>query len=81
MVRLTDLEDIHWAQPSGAPRPLIHASVCCDKLVSGDIAHECQLTPRPHSLLVCVLRSHVGPCVFEELAHRAGEVGSPEELA
>ena len=43
MVRLTDLENIHWSQPSGAPRPLIHASVCCNKLVSGEIAHDCDL--------------------------------------
>jgi hypothetical protein len=49
MVRLADLENIHWSQPSGAPRPLIHASVCCDKIVSGEIAHECHLMPCPHS--------------------------------
>lgn len=81
MVRLTDLDNIHWSQPSGAPRPLIHASVCCDKIVSGEIAHECHLTPCPHSLVVCVLKSHAGPCVFEELARRADEVDSAARRA
>jgi hypothetical protein len=76
MVRLTDLEDIHWSQPSGAPRPLVHASVCCDKVISGEIPHECHLTPRPHSLVICVLKSHTSRCIFEELARRADEVDS-----
>src|SRR5262249_52782636 len=30
-VRLTDLHDIHWFQPPGAPRPLVHAYVDCTK--------------------------------------------------
>jgi hypothetical protein len=81
MVRLTDLENIHWSQPSGAPRPLIHASVCCDKIVSGEIAHECHLTPGPHSLVVCILKSHASPCVFDELARRADEVDSAARIA
>ena len=80
MVRLTDLENIHWSQPSGAPRPLIHATVCCETIVSGAIAHEC-LAPCSHSLVVCVLRCHTSPWVFEELARRAGEVDSAAHTA
>ena len=75
MVRVRDLRDIHWSQPNGAPRRLIHASVCCNKVVSGAIAHECHLTPPPHDLVVCVLKCHTAPCVFEELSGRADEAG------
>jgi hypothetical protein len=63
MVRVTDLQDIHWLQPNGAPRPLIHAYVSCTKIQSGDISHDCHSTSPPHSLLVCVLKSHAAPCV------------------
>jgi hypothetical protein len=75
-IRVRDLRGIHWSQPGGAPRPLIHASVHCDDLVSGEIAHECHLTPPPHYLVVCVLKRHTARCVFEELARRADEAGA-----
>jgi hypothetical protein len=73
MVRVADLEDLHWFQPSGAPRPLIHASVCCNKFVAGEIPHECGLTPRPHYLVVCLLKRHTAAGVFDELSRRAHE--------
>jgi hypothetical protein len=75
MARLEDLRDIHWSQPNGAPRRLIHASVRCDKVVSGEIAHDCHVTPPPHDLVICVLKSHTAPCVFEELSQRADRAG------
>ena len=68
MVHVTDLEAIHWAQPSGAPRPLLHAIVSCDRVVSGAVEHRCQQTPPPHRLLVCLLKCHLPPAVFERLA-------------
>ena len=71
MARVGDLQDIHWSQPNGAPRRLIHASVCCNKIISGELAHECHLRPFPHNLVVCVLKSHTAPSVFEELSRRA----------
>lgn len=70
-VRLADLENVHWFQPSGAPRPLIHAYVRCTSLESGDLTHECDSTSGPHHLLVCVLKSHICPAVCEELSLRA----------
>ena len=76
MVRLADLEDVHWSRPGGAPCALIHASVRCNRLVAGDIAHECHLTPPPHRLVVCVLKRHTAAGVFEALARRADERSS-----
>jgi hypothetical protein len=73
MVMLTDLEDVRWLQPNGAPRPLIHAYVSCSKLQSGDLQHDCDLMSAPQRLLVCVLKSHTAPYVFENLARLASK--------
>lgn len=69
IVHLSELEDVHWAQPHGAPRPMIHASVRDDKLVEGDSARD----PGPSStrVVVCVLKRHTTPGVFLELTRRA----------
>ena len=81
MVRVAHMENIHWAQPAGAPRPLIHAVIPCDRLHTGQIAHHCELTPPPHRLLVCVLRSHTPSAVFAELARRAdAALGAPSGM-
>ncbi len=69
--RVSDLEDIHWSQPSGAPRPLLHAHIRCTEVISGAIPHECHPMSPPHHLLVCLLKSHTSPSVFEELSKRA----------
>lgn len=71
MVRAAHLQNVHWAQPRGAPRPLVHAFVSCDRLQSGQIEHHCELTPPPHRLLVCVLKSHTQSSIFEALARQA----------
>lgn len=65
------LEDIHWHQPHGAPRALIHAYVSCSNVRSGDLEHECDRTSAPHRILVCVLKCHTPAKVFAELADRA----------
>ena len=72
MVRVSALDNLHWAQPAGAPRPLINAVVDCDRLPSGRIAHACDRTSAPHRLSVCILKSHTQAAVFQELARRAG---------
>ncbi|MFL6280904.1 MAG: hypothetical protein ACJ731_12390 [Vicinamibacterales bacterium] len=71
LVRLGDLEDVHWFRPAGAIRPLIHAYVWCDTIVSGRLSHDCNRSPCPHRVLVCLLKSHTSGNVFDELAHRA----------
>jgi hypothetical protein len=68
MVRLADLENVHWAQPEHAPRPLIHADVCPTKLLTRNISDEAR--PARH-LRVCLLKSHMAVGVFEELSRRA----------
>jgi hypothetical protein len=71
-VRLSALESVHWFRPSGAPRPLLHGYVSCERIVTGAIDHECAGKPR-HRLLVCVLKCHTACAVYSELAHRADE--------
>jgi hypothetical protein len=71
LVRVSDLEDVHWFRPAGAVRPLIHAYVWCDRVVSGRLSHDCAKSPCPHRVLVCLLKSHTTGYVFEELSRRA----------
>lgn len=71
VVHVTELEEIHWFQPAGAARPLIHAYVWCDKIVSGNLSHDCLDSPSPHRLLICLLKSHTAPVVYETLAEQA----------
>jgi hypothetical protein len=71
LVRVSDLEDVHWFRPAGAVRPLIHGYVWCDKIVSGRLSHDCTTSACPHRVLVCLLKSHTTGCVFDALARRA----------
>jgi hypothetical protein len=73
MAPMTALESVHWRQPAGAPRPLIHAYVSCRDLISGDVPHECG-EQAAHRLLVCILRQHTAPSVFQALVERANAV-------
>jgi hypothetical protein len=80
MAPVSALEGVHWRQPQGAPRQLIHAYVNCAALVSGDVPHECA-DGAPHRLLVCVLKRHTPSAVFEELAARANASASVKPSA
>src|SRR3954468_10602170 len=68
MVHVSDLQDIHWAQPPGAPRPLLHATESCDRVASGEILRLCKQMPLSRLLRVCLLRCHLPTSVFERLA-------------
>ena len=68
LVQLADLENVHWLQPSGAPSRLLHAYVACTKLQSGNMAHECDGRSAPHRLLVCILKKHTMPGIFDALS-------------
>jgi len=70
-VRLGDLQNIHWHQPRGALRALAHGYISCASITAGTIPHECERTPGPHRLLVCVLKSRSAPSVYAEIARRA----------
>ena len=73
LVRVGDLENLHWFQPVGAPRALLHAELPCTALRSGSVPHQCDPLTRPHRLMVCVIKSHVTAVIFEALATLAGE--------
>jgi hypothetical protein len=75
MVRCADLEDIHWWQPPGAPRPLLHAYAWCHSVLSRDPLHDCDPLSAPHRLRLCILRAHVLPDTFDELMGRAAAAG------
>jgi hypothetical protein len=70
MVRVVDLEDIRWAHPAGAPRPLIHATLSCLSLVGSGQFHTCD-GGTAHQLTVCILRRNTAFCIFEDLVARA----------
>jgi len=70
-VRLADLHDLHWRQPSGAPRALLHAYISCASIVAGSLPHDCDRTGGPHRLLVCVLKKHCAPSIYAFVAQRA----------
>jgi hypothetical protein len=69
-VRVDDVKDVHWSQPAGAPHRMLHGYVFCTQ-THGRIPHECDATPRPHRLLVCVLRRCVATSAYRELERRA----------
>ena len=78
---VNDLEDVHWFQPPGAPRSIVHAYVKCTNL-RGDLPHDCTATRKPHRLFVCILKRCVAPSVHADLARRAdnrhnGSVSEP----
>jgi hypothetical protein len=74
-VRVGDLETIHWRQPTGAPRPLLHGYISCAK-TAGRLPHACATGTAPHRLLVCVLKKHTVPSIYAEIARRALDPGA-----
>lgn len=82
-VRLGDLHDVHWFQPTRAPRALVHGYISCSKIVTGEISHDCDRESAPHQLQVCILKRHTIPTVYAELARRADDQQTlrPEQRA
>jgi hypothetical protein len=72
-VRLDCLEDIHWLQPAGAPRGLVHAYIRCTHIVGRETPHQCGGTDGPHRLLICVLKHDVSSIAYDELLRRAND--------
>jgi hypothetical protein len=70
-VRPGDLQQLHWFQPQGAPRPILHGYIQCSRIVTGDMPHGCNRLDAAHRLLVCVLKRHTLPVLYMELAQRA----------
>jgi hypothetical protein len=76
-VQLKYLLEIHWQQPEGAPHPLVHGYVSCERLVNGTIPHQCDGGSGRHRLAVCVLKHHTLPSVYESLRIAANAGGPP----
>jgi hypothetical protein len=72
-VQVPALAGLHWRQPGGAPRPLLHGYIYCSDIINGEVPHACADSDRPHRLLVCVLRRHSLPSTYAELACHADE--------
>jgi hypothetical protein len=69
--RLRDLEDIHWFQPPGAPRLLLHAYLSAASIVAGSLVDAGEAAQLPERLLVCVIKCHTTPATYSTLATRA----------
>jgi hypothetical protein len=70
-VRLGDLQDVHWRQPPGAPRAIVHGYVSPVAMLSGDLVQEAGESAPDGRLLVCVIRCHVASDVYAALTARA----------
>jgi hypothetical protein len=71
-VRMKDLQDVHWFQPPGAPRALLHGYVSPSTVVSGDLVEQKQ-PEAPDRLLVCVIKCHMAAPIYTVLAARADQ--------
>ena len=80
-IRLKDIQEVHWFQPNGAPRPFLHGFVLCSDVVNGNLLHECRDDSRPHRLHVCILKSHAVTSAFVQLSRTAAEHDAHERAA
>jgi hypothetical protein len=71
-VPVSDLHDIHWQQPQGAPRPLLHGYVECTEAIRALIPHDCGPAGATHRMLVCVIKRCAAPPAYRELVRLAG---------
>ena len=58
--QLACLQNLHWSSISGgvyarAPQLFVHGYVNCE-LIDGEISHSCRHTPKPHDILVCIVK-------------------------
>ena len=70
-IRVSDLHDLHWHRPTGAPHAILHGYISCSRILMGDIPHWCDPQSAPHRLHVCVLKEHTLSLVYSELIRRA----------
>jgi hypothetical protein len=70
-VRIKDLLDVHWFQPPGAPRALLHGYVSPSTVVSGDLVQPGG--EGVERLLVCVIKCHTAAPIYTALAARADQ--------
>lgn len=61
--RMTKLSRLRWDSVSGGvgratPYPMIFATVWCDQMESGELAHSCMHGPPPHEIKVCLIKKY-----------------------
>jgi hypothetical protein len=71
-VHFKDLQDVHWYQPPGAPRALLHGYVLPSMVVSGELVEQGHEHPT-NRLLVCVIKCHTAAPIYTALAARADQ--------
>jgi len=71
LVRAHDLFRLHWHCPAGAPGRILHAFIECTGIVRGRVEHDCEPARVPHTLRVCILKSHAASAVYDRLAQLA----------
>lgn len=71
-IPVRNLHEVHWRQPAGAPRALLHGYISCGDIAADVFAHDCDRGSAPHRLLVCVLKKHCAPSTYASVAERAG---------
>jgi hypothetical protein len=71
-VHLKDLQDVHWFQPPGAPRALLHGYVLPSDVVAGALVENAQEAATDR-LLVCVIKCHMAAPIYTALAARADQ--------
>ena len=76
-VPFRDLHDVHWFQPPGAPRALLHAFVSPARLLGTTLySSAAEMSQR---ILVCILKSHTASATYAALVQRANEQTMADE--
>jgi hypothetical protein len=71
-VPLAAVEKLHWRRVPGAPRAMLHGYIWCSRVVAGVLHHNCALQDGPHRLLVCILKRHTIPSIYDAMSRQAG---------
>ena len=69
--KLSDLSGVHWFQPVGAPRPLLHAFMSDGSLLPAELSEMNGTAVQSAPVLVCVLKCHIPAATYAALAQRA----------
>ena len=67
----SELHDVCWLRPAGAPQAILHARVRCSQPVTDGIPHTCGTPEIAHDVGVCVLRVDVTTSTYERLVAEA----------
>ena len=69
LISIDDLEDVHWYQPQGAPRPIMHAYVRATR-VPRQLLQDSGLASSPERIRVCILKCHTMAKAYDALLTR-----------